>query len=442
MTAKNNPKTLWAWCMYDWANSAYSLTITSAIFPLYFLSIAVSEGKDKNTIDFLFWSGMSNSAVYAFIVSFSALLIAFVNPLAGSLADAMGKQKTFMRAFCYLGVFCCGLLFFATKEYLNLTIIAFILSSVAYSCSIVFCNAILPVIATSDKFDSVSARGFALGYIGGVLMLGLNILMSQKPEWFFFSKSMIAQDIHIRISFLLVGVWWLVFAEYAFAYLPNGTSGTSSNLAKKSIFIQGYAELIKAGKVVFRQARLRTFLISFFFYNTGLMTIMQVATIFGKVEVGLSQSTLIQIVLLLQLVGAIGALAFSALSQKIGNVRTLQIGVFLWVFICLYAYTVYTEASFYILAVWVGLVMGGLQALSRATYAKILPTDTKDTASFFSFYDTTDKVGTVLGAFVYGFIETLTGTMRNSILALGSFFLIGLIGLLILQTLKDKKEVL
>ncbi len=414
MQTKNNPQTLWAWCMYDWANSAYSLTITSAIFPTYFLAIATD-------------GAISSSVLYAFIVSFSALLIAVLNPLIGSLADALGRQKTFMRVFCYLGVLGCFLLFFATKVYIVLTVGAFILSSVAYSCSIVFCNAILPAIATEDKFDSISAKGFALGYVGGVLMLGLNILMIEMPHWFFFTEAMIQADIHIRISFLLVGVWWLVFAEYAFAYLPAGAQNRVAG--KGNAFVQGYIELMKAGKALWGQARLRTFLISFFFYNMGLMTIMQLATPFGKEEVGLSQATLIKIVFVLQILGALGALLFSFISKKWGNVPALRLGVFLWVFICLYAYTVRTEAQFYILAFCVGLVMGGLQALSRATFAKTLPAETTETASFFSFFDTTAQIGIVLGTFLYGFIQALTGSMRNSILVLTSFFIIGLIGL-------------
>jgi UMF1 family MFS transporter len=437
---KNNPKTLWAWCMYDWANSTYSLTITSAIFPTYFIAIAVnSAGKEQ--IDFLFWQDMPSSAVYAFIYSFASLLIAVINPLIGSVADATGKQKAFMRFFCYLGVLSCFLLFFSTTAYLHFTMCVFIVSSIAYSCSIVFCNSLLPVIATPDKFEEVSARGFALGYMGGVVMLAINILMIQLPTWFGFTPEMIRQNLPVRVSFVLVGVWWLVFAEWAFAYLPSRGVPTSLPTAgKRNIFTQGYVELIKAGKALLGVGKLRTFIFSFFFYNMGLMTIMGLATVFGKEEMKLPQADLIQIVLLLQLVGAGGAWFFGYLSRKIGNLPALQIGVFLWILVCIYAYTITTRIEFYILAICVGWIMGGLQALSRAGFARLLPTDTPESASFFSFYDTTDKIGTVLGTFLYGLIHTLTGSMRYSILVLTVFFAIGLVGLFVLQGIVKREK--
>jgi UMF1 family MFS transporter len=429
---KNNPKTLWAWCMYDWANSTYSLTVTSAIFPLYFLSIAVnSVGEGK--ISFLGWENMPNGAVYAYLYSFSALLIAVLNPMIGSIADATGKHKTFMRFFCYLGVACCFSLFFAKTEYLSFTMLVFMVSSVAYSCSIVFCNSLLPMIASPDKFEEVSARGFTLGYIGGVLMLALNLLMIQMPALFGFSSVDVQASLPIRVSFVLVGLWWWVFAEYAFYFLPNRNTDLPASPIQENVFTRGYTELLKTGKALWQMPSLRVFMFSFFFYNMGLMTIMGLASVFGKEEIKLPSEDLILIILLLQIVGALGAWSFGILSKRIGNLPTLQMGVICWIFICVYAYTVTTRTQFYVLAMSVGLVMGGLQALSRAGFALLLPKDNTDNASFFGFYDTMNQIGTVLGTFLYGFIHFYTGSMRNSILFLASFFLVGLIGLYMLR---------
>jgi len=439
---KNQPQHIRAWCMYDWANSAYSLTITSAIFPTYFLIIAfASSGKDS--IDFLFWKNIPATVLYAYTYSFSALLIAIINPLVGSLSDATGKQKLFMRIFCYIGVICCFLLYFSTPANITFAILVFIVSSVAYSCSIVFCNSFLPIIATPDRYESISAQGFALGYIGGVLMLALNLAMIQAPHFFGFGAHAIADRLPARISFVLVGIWWLIFAEYAFYYLPNNASETTkkpNSTTHTGLLWRGYGELIQAGKGLLQIVRLRTFLWAFFFYNMGLQTVMGLATLFGQGELKLPQTALITTILILQLVGAVGALFFGYLSKKIGNIRTLQVCTLLWIGICIYAYTVTTANQFYILAMCVGWAMGGIQALSRASYTKLLPEGKHNTASYFSFYDTIDKVGTVLGTFLYALIQAFTGSMRYSLLVFTVFFLIGTIGLEVLRLDMRKKQ--
>ena len=430
---KNNPKITNAWCMYDWANSAYSLVITSAIFPVYFGAVAIEE-KGSNFVTFLGYH-LKNSALFSGAVSFSFLLISILNPFLSSIADYSGKKKNFMQFFCYLGSISCALLFFfENSSHTTFAVFAFILAGIGYSGSIVFYNSYLPEIATEDKFDKLSAKGFSLGYLGSVILLIFNLSMILKPSLYGIGEQEVKNGLPARISFLSVGIWWALFAQITFSGLPNNIYDRRPN---GNYLLNGYHELQKVLKELKKQSGLKMFLISFFFYNMGVQTVMYLAAIFGDKELKLESGKLITVVLILQLVAILGAWAFSRISGKIGNIKTLIIMVFIWIGICIGAYFVTTGNEFYLLASVVGLVMGGVQALSRATYAKFLPGETTDTASYFSFYDITDKIGTVIGTAVFAIIDQFTN-MRNSILALMIFFIIGIIFLMILNNKKLK----
>jgi UMF1 family MFS transporter len=413
---KNNPKVIRAWTWYDWANSVYSLTITTAIFPIYYNSVTTVNGSDLVT---LFGREFKNTALYSYSLSFSFLLVAFLSPLLSGIADYRGNKKSFMKFFCVLGsISCASLYFFKDINSLEVGILAFVLASVGWAGSIVYYNAFLPEIASKDMQDKVSARGFALGYIGSSLLLIINLLMVMMPQTFGLSGAGEAS----RLSFAMTGVWWLGFAMYTFAYLPEKTS---QNKFEGNLMMHGFNEL----KKVFRQIKtlpsLKRFLVSFFFYNMGVQTVMYVASLFGAKELKMKDDELIVTVLIIQFVAIAGAYLFSLISQKLGNIKALIVAVLVWIVICAAAYFVYTSYQFYGLAFTVGMVMGGIQSLSRSTYSKMLPV-TNDTASYFSFYDVCDKIGLVLGTASYGFIEEFTGSMRNSIIALASFFIIGL----------------
>jgi len=402
--------------MYDWANSVYSLVITTAIFPVYWTTVTSENGSEQ--VSFLGFQ-FTNSALYTYSLSFAFLLIAILSPLLSAIADSSGSKKGFMKFFCWLGGLSCISLYFFDSSNLWLGIFGFVLATIGYSGSIVFYNAYLPEIAEPKDHDRVSAKGFSLGYIGSSLLLIFNLSMILFPDLYGIKDSSFAA----RFSFLLVGVWWIGFAQITFNRLPK-------NIHKKertgNYLLNGYKALIKVWKQLKDLQHLKVFLFAFFFYNMGVQTVMYVATIFGKKEVMMEDGQLIVTVLIIQFVAIGGAYLFSWLSGKKGNLKTLAIAILIWIGICIAAYNVYSINSFYILAMIVGFVMGGIQSLSRSTYSKMLP-ETKEHASFFSFYDVCEKFGLVLGTASYGIIEELTGSMRNSIIALITYFIIGLI---------------
>ncbi|GAB2772678.1 MFS transporter [Rhabdobacter roseus] len=414
---KNNPRTINAWCMYDWANSVHSLVIVSSIFPVYFSATALTES-GSDMIDFLGFT-VKNSVLFSYSVSASFLIVALLIPFCTAIADYTGRKKFFMKLFCYLGAASCTLLFFFTRETLTISVFVFMLSLIGWSGSIVFYNSFLPEIATEDNFDRYSARGFSLGYLGSVLLLLTNLTMVLFPEKYGITD----KSLPARISFLTVGVWWVLFAQIPFKYLPSNTFNKKP--AGQWLF-NGFRKLRKVLGQLQYQSNLRRYLLAFFVFNMGVQTVMYVATIFGANELKLPAQSLIVTVLLIQLVGIVGSYFFSFLSSKLGNIYALMIGVTVWIGICTGAYFITEASEFYILAACVGMVMGGIQSLSRATYSKLIPDDTADTASYFSFYDVTEKTSLVMGTLVYGLVEQLTGSMRNSVLALLLIFVVGL----------------
>jgi len=427
---KGNKKIINAWAMYDWANSVYSLTITTAVFPIYFMEVTSQSGTD--IVHFL-GRDFKNSALYSYSLSIAFLFIALLSPLLSAIADASGSKKGFMKFFAWLGGISCAGLFFFDSTNLWLGVLCFMLASIGYSGSIVFYNSYLPEIAEPKDQDRVSAKGYALGYIGSSILLVLNLMMIMKPGLFGIPE---LTTLPARISFLIVGIWWIGFSAYTFYHLP---SNVYHRKREGKYLLRGYHELIKVWKELRKLKYLTRFLLSFFFYNMGVQTVMYVATIFGEKEIRLGTAELIITVLIIQFVAIGGAFFFSMLSSKFGNIKALMLAIFIWVGICIGAYNLYEPNSFYILAFVVGLVMGGIQSLSRSTYSKMLP-KTQDHASYFSFYDVCDKIGLVLGTASYGLIEEITGSMRNSVLALILFFVVGLFFLLRSLVLKSNEE--
>jgi UMF1 family MFS transporter len=416
---KNNPTIINAWCMYDWANSVHALVIVSSIFPVYFSATALSASGTA-FIQF-FGASIKSSVLFSYTVSISFLITAAVIPLCTAVADVTGKKKAFMKFFCYTGAISCMLLFFFTKETLTLSILIFGISLIGWSGSIVFYDSYLPEIATEGNFDRYSARGFSMGYFGSVLLLLFNLSMILFPAFYGITD----KATPARISFFTVGVWWILFAQIPFRSLPAGVRHEKQRVGNR--VFNGFKELKKVYTELQRQPYLAKFLTAFFIYTMGLRTVMYVATIFGATELKLPSQSLIITVLLIQIVGIVGSFAFAWLSSRIGNIYALMVGVTIWIGICMGAYVTTEAKEFYVLACTVGMVMGGLQSLSRATYSKLIPENTRDTASYFSFYDVTEKLAIVLGTFIYGAVEQLTGSMRNSILALLVIFVFGLI---------------
>ena len=414
----NDKKTINAWCLYDWANSVYSLTITSAIFPIYYQAVAVNaNGGDR--VEF-FGFEIVNSVLYSYALSVSFLLVAIVLPILSGIADYAGSKKFFLKLFMFIGSFSCIGLYFFTGKNIEWGILCSVFASVGYSGSLVFYDAYLNEIVTEDKRDIVSARGYSYGYIGGVVLLVINLVVIQMYDSFGLADEGIAS----RIAFLTVGVWWIGFSLYAISKLPQNVH----NRKPEGHFLtNGYKELRKVWNQLGEMGDMRKYLLAFFFYNMGVQTVMYLAATFGSKELKMEASKLIMTVLVIQFVGVAGSYLFAYVSKRKGNINSLLTMIVIWIGCCLYAYFVKQETEFFILAAVVGLVMGGIQSLSRATFSKIMPSDTVDTASFFSFYDVTYNLSIVFGTFVYGYIEQVTGSMRNSTLALASFFVIGIL---------------
>lgn len=431
----DQPRIIRAWCMYDWANSVYNLVITTTFFPIYFLGVTRSAyGED--TVPF-FGLTFKNSPLYQYSLATAYLSIALLLPILSSIADSRGSKKRFMQFFCYLGgLGSIGLFWFRGPEpSVEWGLFCFVCATIGYCGSLVFYNSYLPEIASPENQDRVSARGFSMGYIGAVILqaigFALVIYFSGKGD----------QTSGPLYTFLLVGLWWMGFAQITFARLPPAKPRLPR--AQRNFWVDGFRELKKVWNKLKEMPKLRAYLASFWFYSMGVQTVMLAATMFGQKTLGLPSDKLIITVVLIQLVAIAGAFLMSRLSASFGNLRVLMGVVAFWVVICVAAYevAVFKEAghsaeySFYGLAVAVGLVMGGIQALSRSTYSKLMPV-TEDTASFFSFYDVTEKIAIVIGTFTFGYIDDILG-MKNSVLSLIVFFVLGFIGLVITNRVKN-----
>lgn len=416
-------KVINGWAMYDWANSVYNLVITTTFFPAYYAAVT-GLANFPDGISFL-GRHFVNTELKDYILAFGFLVIAFLSPILSSIADYKGNKKNFMRFFCYLGAVSCSLMFFFDKDHISLGLICFMLAGIGFYGSQVFYNSYLPEIAAENDRDKVSAKGFSLGYLGSVVLqmigFGLVIAMPNNP-------------LPLKLTFLLVGVWWVSFAQITFNALP--ISPRSERKTKKNVLANGFHELKLVWDQLTHMPVLKRFLGAFFFYSMGVQTVMLVAIDFGIKELKLPNEKLIITAVIIQIVAIVGAIGMSKLSAKFGNINILLFTVLLWIGVCIAGYFISTETHFYIIASLVGLVMGGIQSLSRSTYSKLMP-ETKDTASFFSFYDVTEKIAIVIGLFTFGFIEGIS-TIRNSILSLVIFFILGFV--LLVFTLVKQRE--
>ena len=413
-------KVIRGWAMYDWANSVYNLVITTTFFPIYFTAVTKKQYGGE-IVPFL-GRKFINSSLYDYSLAVAYLFIALLYPVLTSIADTRGNKKAFMQFFCYMGAAGCSLLYFFNGANLWLGILCFMMAAMGYVGSLVFYNAFLPEIAAPEDRDRVSAKGFSYGYIGSVILqiIGFILVLTITSNPF----------LAPRITFLLVGIWWAAFAQITFSVLPESRSTGSIS---PRVIAEGFSEMKKVYQEIKKLPVLKKFLRGFFFYSMGVQTVMLAATLFGSKLLQLEDTKLIVTIVIIQLVAIPGAVWMSRLSEKFGNLRVVIGIVLFWILICLAAY--YTarfkemggnpEMGFYLLAIAVGLVMGGIQSLSRSTYSKLMP-ETKDTASYFSYYDFTEKVAIVIGMFSFGLIEEITGSMKNSVLSLIIFFVIGL----------------
>lgn len=419
--------------MYDWANSVYNLVITSTIFPAYYESMT-GDGNDATMNDKVVFLGREfvNTSLYNYALAIAFFIVAIMSPFLSSIADYRGNKKSFLRFFMTMGSIACSALFFYGKSNLAFGLLCTIIACVGYWASIVFYNSFLPEIAAPEDRDRVSAKGFSYGYVGSVILQVVCFVFVLMNEQLGITKGFASQ-----LSFLLVGVWWFSFATFSLSRLPKSEPAGSGN--QNNILISGYKELGKVWRQLTHLPILRSYLISFFFFNMGVQTVMLAATLYGKSELGIPTENLIISILIIQLIAIPGAYTISKLSSVIGNLKALMLCVLVWVGICYYGYQIPKAdiTQFYIIAVMIGFVMGGIQSLSRSTYAKLMP-ETKDTASFFSFYDVSEKIGIVAGLFLFGFLAEKTNSQRTSVLMVMAFFIIGLILLWYTRSIQKK----
>ncbi len=419
-----------AWAFYDWANSVYSLVISTAVFPLYYS--AITEGK---VVSFLGMEWDHPDSLYSYALSFSFLIVAFISPILSGIADYTGSKKKFMKFFCFVGsISVMSLYFFEGIDTVWIGIVFTILASIGFWASLVFYNAYLPEVAHPKQQDRASAKGFMYGYVGSIILLVINLIMIQMPDLFGITSATAS-----RLSFVMVGLWWLGFAQVTFKRLPDDVYNKKPD---KDYIWKGFRELKIVAKEVVNYPTLKRFLISFFLLSVGVQTIILLATIFGSTELGLATIDLIITVLLIQVVAILGAFLFSRLSEKKGNIFALKITIIIWMLVCFCAFLLHKDLPnvstyFYALGAILGLVLGAIQSLTRSTYSKLLP-ETEDHATYFSFYDVTEKIAIVLGTFVYGLLYAITDSMQWSVLCLALFFLASFI---ILSTLKKTKYV-
>lgn len=426
-------KVINSWAMYDWANSVYSLVITSTIFPAFYEAVT-SDGNEATLIDKVKIGSFEfvNTALYNYALAIAFIIVALMSPILSSIADYRGNKKQFLQFFCTMGSLACCSLYFFDADHINTGLVSVIIACIGFWGSLVFYNSYLPEIAAPEDRDRVSAKGFTMGYIGSVLLQIICFVFVLKPELFGITVGKASQ-----ISFLLAGIWWFGFGQWSIAKLPAGLRVVKAG-QEDNVLIGGYKELHKVWKQLKHLPILDNFLGSFFFYNMGVQTVMLAATLYGKSELNIPTTNLIIAILIIQLVAIPGALLMGKMASSFGNFKTLMIAVTVWILICIIGYYVPRNGvtEFYCLATLVGFVMGGIQSVSRSTYAKLMP-PTHDTASFFSFYDVTEKIAIVIGMFSFGFIIELTGSQKNAVLGLCIFFIIGLI--LLIRTFQKSK---
>ena len=417
---KNNRKVISAWCSYDIANSVYSLIVAAALFPIYYER--VTAGAFTDGVVSIFGHCIKNTVLYDYSIAIGYAFIILITPLLSGIADMGGYRKRFMVLFTIIGSAACSGLYFFTGGNIGFGLLMTILAVVGWAGATVYYNSFLPIIATPRLHNIVSAKGFAWGYLGSMILFIFSIIIIYTWKFWGFGS----EEAAYRFSFLLVGIWWIGIATFSFRYLTEFKAKTKIDT---SILAKGFKEIATVAKNLFRQQVMNLFLVSFLFLSMGVQTILLVATLFGSAELHIGTIELIIVILLIQFLAMFGSVVFARVSNRYGNFTSLLIMLSVWVVICVAGYFIQNTIQFYILATFLGFVMGGIQSQARSTYAMLIPPDTTDTASYFSFYDITEKIGIVIGMFGFGFIEQISGSMRNSVALLSVFFIIAFVAM-------------
>ena len=408
-----------AWYVYDWANSAYMTTVVT-LFLGPWLTVLARNAAGEDGFVYPLGIRVHPGSYWAYLVSLSVFSQVVTLPLLGAIADYGRRKKELLGFFAYVGAFCTVAMFFLDGTRYLLGGVLFLVANLSFGASTVLCNAFLPEIATPEERDAVSSKGWGLGYAGGGILLALNLLFYSRAADFG-----LTQGQAVRISLASAGVWWAVFTLIPLMYLRN--RGPRKALPPGASFVGiGLRQLRETIGDIGKYPQTILFLVAFLTYNDGIQTVIMLASQFGQEEIKLSMSTLTSVVLLVQFVAFFGSLLFNWIASKIGNKHAVMLSLVIWTGTLIYIYlAVRTEAEFYLMAVFVGLVLGGSQALSRSIFSLMIPAGRE--AEYFSLYEISDKGTSWLGPLFFGLALQFTGSYRLGILSLIVFFLIGLL---------------
>jgi MFS transporter, UMF1 family len=417
-----NKKEIFSWTMYDWANSAFATTIMAAVLPIYYRNVAGAN------------LGEGVAAQYwGYTQSLAALLIVFLAPILGAIADYSSSKKQFLRFFAYMGMIASALLALVGEGDYLLASVFVIIGTIGYSGGNSFYDAFLPEIAPEKEIDRISARGYAFGYIGGGLLLLVNLAMIMKPELFNLPNDIVAT----KLSFLSVALWWFIFSIPMFRNVKEKKNDVEK--MNGNYVTIGFKRVGSTLREISKYKQVMTFLFAFWFFNDGISTIIKMATIYGA-EIGIGTNELISALLITQFVGIPCAFFFGYLAKKIKAKNALYIALWTYVFITILGYFMTTALHFYLLAICVGLVQGGAQALSRSIFGSMVPKHKQ--AEFYGFYGISAKFSAIFGPAVFAFVGYLTGSNRIGIMSLVVFFIAGLYLLRKVDIEKGKQEAL
>jgi UMF1 family MFS transporter len=418
---KNDKKTIFGWCMYDWANSAYITTVVAALLPNYFALIIVGEKGVQigNTV-------VSASVLWGAMISFAAFFVFLFAPVLGAISDFSSAKKKFLMSFAYTGSISAMFLYFCGSGDVWMTVIFFLISRIGFVGANVFYDGFLPQIASEDKMDWVSGKGYSYGYVGGGLQFAIVLALVAGHEAIGISQSLAA-----RIGIAMAGLWWAGFTLFTIAHLKEG--GASESIRERyqatpKLFAYisiGVTRTLGTLRKIRRFKHLLLFLIAFMIYNDGIQTVISMAAIYGTEELKFSTTVLMVTLLIIQIIASGGALLFGVLAGKIGTKPAVMLSLVLWSFVITYAYFLQTATEFFILGAVVGIVLGGSQALSRSLYGSMIPEQAS--AEFYGFYSVFSKFSAIWGPLVFSAIRQITGTARLSIISLMIFFIVGLI---------------
>ncbi len=428
-TAIPDRKEIFGWGMYDFANSGFATTISSVVFNVYFTKVVVGDGGAD-----IFGHNIPASALWGYTVSLSIVLVIFTSPILGAIADFSGTKKKFLFLYCYLACLFTGLLFFAKDGDYIFAMIFYVLANYFFAGSLGFYNAFLPEISTKENIGRISGFGWALGFIGGGLLLAINLIMIRYPEVLGIPDK---DHLPVRFVILSVAAWWALFAVFTFLLVRERRWGNPLPTGENYISV-GFKRVVLTLKRIRQHKELFKFLITFLIYNEGIETVIVMAAVFGSELLGISQSEIVTLFLVGQIVAFSGSLLLGYVADKFGNKRAIILSLVIWCAVVIWAYFIETKFEFWTIGVFIAFILGGSQAVSRSLFGLFTPRE--KTAEFFGFYALGGKFSSAIGPFTFAFISHAFGSIRLAVIALIVFFALGLLLLLFVNEARGIEE--